>query len=190
MLNIDYNQKNLQIMNTPTLTLRPRFRFKTDLTRSQIVERFREELNQNNPKKFSGVMTDFHIEVKFPPERQRIWTPHLEIGLEEDLQDQKTIVRVLLAPASTIWTLIMFFTITISTAVFIGLMLGVSQMMVDNEPWAFYVVPFGLTILLILYLVARQGRTLARAEMPELKAFADQVFHCDCLQVASKYHTQ
>ncbi|MFN3315498.1 MAG: hypothetical protein ACK40K_01715, partial [Raineya sp.] len=73
-------------MDTNTLSLRPRFQFKTELTRSQIIERFRHELANNNPHNFSGVMTEHHIEIKFPPEKQRIWTPHLEINLEEDLQ--------------------------------------------------------------------------------------------------------
>ena len=170
-------------MDTASLELRPRFRFKTEFSRSQVIERFKEELSQNNPNEFSGVLTDFHIEVRFPTTKQRVWTPHMEVSLEEDLQEQKTIVRVLLAPASTIWTLIMFFTITISTAIFIGLMLGLSQVMIDNEPWAFYIIPLGLLFLLFLYLIARQGRILARKEMPELKAFADQVFRCDCLQI-------
>jgi hypothetical protein len=168
-------------MNTETFVLRPRFRFYSKMSRTEIVEKFRKELSENNPNRFIGMLTDFHIQVSFPPEVHKLWTPNMEIGLEENLQDGTTLVRVLLAPVSTIWTLIMFFAVTISTAVFIGIMLGISQWMIDSEPWAFYVVPFGLAALLILYLIARQGRTLARAEMPQLKQFADQVFECDCM---------
>jgi len=173
-------------MDKNLLPLRPRFRFSTDLSRAEVIERLRQELSQNNPEGFKGILADYHIEIFYPPQKQRVWTPHLEISLEEDLSERKTFVRILLAPASTIWTLIMFFTITISTTVFIGLMLGISQVMLQNEPWAFYVVPLGLVALLALYLIARQGRILARKEMPKLKAFADQVFQCDCLGESQK----
>jgi hypothetical protein len=63
-------------------------------------------------------------------------------------------------------------------------MLGISQVMIEQEPWGFYVAGLCTVVLLGLYLIARQGRLLARKEMPELKKFADQVFECDCLMKA------
>ncbi|MDX1903157.1 MAG: hypothetical protein SFU27_03265 [Thermonemataceae bacterium] len=168
-------------MNTEVLQLRPRFRFHTEMTQREIMDSFQQELTHNNPDNFSAILTDYHIHVSFPKETQRLWTPTMEISMEKNLQNNETLVRVLLAPASNIWMIIMFFTITTSTAVFIGLMLGISQLMIDNEPWAFYVIPIGIAFLTFLYLSARQGRELARKEMPRLKKFADQVFHCDCI---------
>jgi len=168
-------------MNTETLQLRPRFRFHTEMTQADIMDSFQHELTHNNPDKLNAILTDYHIHVSFPKESQRLWTPTMEISMEKNLQTSETLVRVLLAPASQIWMVIMFFAITTSTAVFIGLMLGISQVMIDNEPWAFYVMPIGIAFLAFLYITARQGRELARKDMPKLKKFADQVFHCDCM---------
>jgi hypothetical protein len=169
------------LMNTNDLKLRPRFHFNTSMSRDEIVEKFRKELSENNPHQFTGMLTDFHIQIKFPAHLHKLWTPHMEINLEENLQDKSTSVRVLLAPVSTIWTLIVFLGIVVSTSIFIGLMLGVSQWMIEQEKWGFYIVGFGSIVLALLYLIARQGRTLSRKEMPQLKEFADQVFECDCM---------
>lgn len=172
------------LMNSQSLALRPRFRFTSEMSRSQIIDKFRKELNENNPQGFTGVLTDHHIQIRFPAHKHRLWTPYMEISLEENLQDNSTLVRVLLTPVSPIWTLIAFLLIVTSTSIFISLMLGVSQLMIEQEPWGFYVAGLCTVFLLLLYLIARQGRVLARKEMPELKKFADQVFECDCLMKA------
>ncbi len=173
------------LMDAQSLALRPRFRFKSEMSRNEIIEKFRKELNENNPEGFTGVLTDFHIQIRFPAHKHRLWTPYMEIGLEENLQDKTTLVRVLLTPVSPIWTLVAFLLIVASTSIFISLMLGISQIMIEQEPWGFYVAGLCTLILVGLYLIARQGQVLARKEMPILKKFADQVFECDCLMKAS-----
>ncbi len=172
------------LMDAQSLALRPRFRFTSEMSRNEIVEKFRKELNENNPEGFTGVLTDFHIQIRFPAHKHRLWTPYMEIALEENLQDRTTLVRVLLTPISPIWMLIMFLLIVTSTSIFISLMLGISQIMIEQEPWGFYLAGLCAVVLLGLYLIARQGRLLARKEMPALKKFADQVFGCDCLMKA------
>ena len=91
-------------------------------------------------------------------------------------------VRCLIAPAPKVWTLFMFGYIGFGVIAFLGSMLGFSQWTLKQTPWGFWLVLAGGVGMIILWLLALEGKKLAKDEMIELKTFVDEVFGCDCLK--------
>lgn len=163
------------------IEMRPRFRFESPLSMRDIVGKFRHKLQNDNPMRFHASLLDFHIVVKYPKEKRHFWSPQLDISLEENLETGKTLLRCMLAPAPSVWTMFMFFYAVTGFAALIGLMLGISQISLDHWAWGFFVMGGGLIGIVVLWLLAKEGQHLAKDESWQLKQFIDEALDCDCM---------
>lgn len=109
-----------------------------------------------------------HLLLKIHPSKKHFWSPQLDISLEE-IENQKTIVRCLVAPEAGVWTMFMFIYTITGFAAFIGLMLGMSQWSLERDLWGFYVALGSLVLGIVFYFIAQFGKKLADEEMRSLK---------------------
>ena len=97
------------------IQIRPRFNIEVELSKNEIKERIKSEIKRSSGK-CDGKILDNHIVLKIPTDQQQFWSP--ELSIEFDELENKSLLRCLLGPKSTVWTLFATF---YGFSVFIGL---------------------------------------------------------------------
>jgi len=148
--------------------LRPRFKFEVDLAESNVIEIVKKEVEQLDPEQFVSTIIQGHLLLKIHPSKKHFWSPQMDVSLEE-LGEQKTLIRCLIAPEASVWTGFMFIYTITGFGAFIGLMLGLSQWSLERDIWGFYVSTGSLLLGILFYFVAQFGKKLGKEEMISLK---------------------
>ncbi len=164
-------------------TLRPRYKFSTELTAEAIRGGLKTALKDKSVNEFElqHRSVSNHLIISFPQKHKHFWSPTLDVNLE-DGQNGKTTVRVLIGPEPSIWTMFMFFYTLGGLAMVAGLVLGYSQWTLGKGVMALWLIPVGFAIVLFFYLAALGGKSKAQHQMKILKTFMEEaigqpVFH-------------
>jgi len=153
------------------LRIRPRFKEEITITPEQIKEKMKQALSENK-NTCHGKIVQNHVILSIPPDQQHYWSPQLSIELEA--KDSGTIIRGLYGPKPAVWTLFVFFYSAIGFFTLMGLIYGLSQMMLKMDPFALWSVPIGGLIIVGLFVVSKIGQGLSQNQMHQLKAFIDK----------------
>ena len=92
----------------------------------------------------------------------------------EPRPDKTSLVRVLIGPEPSVWTLFMFFYTVGGLAITLGLVFGTSQYMLGHSTWWFMLIPAGLLLMGFFYFAGLAGKSKASEQMLELKSFVEQ----------------
>ncbi len=164
-------------------TLRPRYRFSTNLTSDDIRSGLKAALKDKaiNEYELQYRSVRHHLIILFPQKHRHFWSPTLDVNMETNPQG-KTIVRVLIGPEPSIWTMFMFMYTLGGLAMTAGLVLGYSQWSLGKGVVALWLIPIGFAIILFFYLAALGGKSKAQLQMKILKSFMEEaigqpVFH-------------
>ncbi|GAB5539918.1 MAG: hypothetical protein Salg2KO_20210 [Salibacteraceae bacterium] len=170
-----------------TFEFRPRYKFHSDLTIEEVSTRILD--HSPSTESHIGVKTvQGHLVLKFTADVSHFWTPHMDVNLEidPDHEDKKVLVRCLIAPAPTVWTMFMFAYGLFGFACFVGLTLSMSQWTLEKPIWGFWILLAGLIGIGLMYFTSYEGKKLSRNEMIQLKQFVDDALGCDCIALAEK----
>lgn len=148
------------------LRLRPRFRELVNMTPDTVKNRIRETL-EGNSDKWSGKIVDNHIILKIPIQQQHYWSPQLTLELEN--QDGRTLIRGLFGPKPGVWTMFVFFYSAIGFLTLMALIFGLSQMMLNMEPYGLWAVPIGIVLLTGFFVMSKVGQRLGNDQMHQLR---------------------
>jgi len=159
-------------MSSP-LEFRPRFKFEISLSQQEIADRLKQKLEDQNPDKLRWSKVSYHIILRTNPETRHFWSPQLDINMEQ-IDEQHTLVRCLIGPVPTVWTMYVFLYGALGLGALVSIMAGFSQYALNQNPWAFWFLPFCLVGLALMVLFAQFGQRLARDEMRLLKNFLDE----------------
>ena len=150
--------------------LRPRFRIDFEESEENLIERFKENLNDGECKYCSKIV-DQHIVIDVPFDEDHFWSPQLNIEVVKG-DSSESIVKGLFGPKPQVWTLFMFlhFAVGITFLVFLTLL---------YVRWSFessLIFPTIMVIALpiiwvVLYVFGRWGRRQGRKQMEELHDF-------------------
>ena len=156
-------------MNTQdnTLRLRPRFKEKYTLSSDEIKQRIRYSLTENKDK-WQGEIVDNHIILKIPKHQQHYWSPQLTMELED--QQGETLIRGLFGPKPSVWTMFVFFYSSVGFLTLMGLIFGMSQMMLKMDPYGLWSVPIGLILLVGFFVMSKIGQRMSQEQMHQLNA--------------------
>jgi hypothetical protein len=152
------------------ISIRPRFREEVGLSPSDIKQKIQMALDSSR-EICLGKMVDNHVILKIPKSRQHYWSPQLTLELEEI--EKGTLIRGLFGPKPGVWTMFVFLYSAIGFLTLMGLMFGLSQMMLKMEAYAMWSVPVGLLLLATLFITSKVGQKLGRDQMEVLKKFVD-----------------
>lgn len=148
------------------IAIRPRFIIETDMPKYELITRITEEITSCNGKCEINLVKN-HIIFKIPENMQHFWSPELSIEIEE--RKGISVLRCILGPRSSLWTLFAtFYGVSAFTGI-IGLVLGFSQWSIGNYPSGFWLVPVSIVLIAIAYIVALTGQKLSYNEMLFLK---------------------
>ncbi|MEZ4721962.1 MAG: hypothetical protein R2813_08820 [Flavobacteriales bacterium] len=125
-----------------------------------------------------------HVVLTIPESKRHFWSPHMDVALEVDPDNGQTLVRCLIGPMPTVWTMFMFFYGFFGFMGFVGLTLGLSQWTLQNSMWGFWLIPVSLIGMAIMWFISYEGKKLAHDEMWMLKHFVDEALACDCFKMA------
>jgi len=151
-----------------TLRIRPRFRESVRLSSDQIKSNIRESLS-NNPEICTGEIVDHHVILKIPKPQQHYWSPQLNLELEESKKG--TLIRGLFGPKPSVWTMFVFFYSAFGFLTLLGLLLGLSQMMLKMQAYGLWAVPVGIVLLTGLFILSKVGQNLGKKQMHQLHDF-------------------
>lgn len=149
-----------------------------------IVEKINKRADAENPE---GILVKYvhnHLILDFPTNTKKLYSPQMDINLEFDKEKNQVLVRCLIGPSSSVWTLFMFFYGLLGFVALIGLMIGSSQWSMDKFAWGFWLF-FGALILGgVLHMASLYAQRLSYDEMTKMKLFLDRALDCDCFQVS------
>ena len=150
--------------------LRPRFKMEFEENEEQLIEKFKDNLN-NEECKYCSKIVDGHIVIDVPKEENHFWSPQLNIEVEK-IDDEKSIVKGLFGPKPTVWTLFMFIHFGVGVA-FIGfsIMWYVKYMIKEDTTFAMVMVIALPVFWFILYFIGRIGKKTGHKQMDELHKF-------------------
>jgi len=149
------------------LRLRPRFKEKVQLRSNEIKTRIRNSLEKNG-EKWLGKIVDDHIILRIPENQQHFWSPQLTLELED--QNDETLIRGLFGPKPGVWTMFVFFYSSVGFLTLMGLIFGLSQMMLKMDAYGLWSLPVGSSILFGLFILSKLGQRLSREQMYQLNS--------------------
>lgn len=165
---------------------RPRYKFFVPQAPEAIQGAISIKAKDRNPDRIIVRKTRDHMVLDIPNEDRHFWSPHMDLNVERDQELNATLVRCLIGPSPTVWTMFMFFYGLFGFIGFVGLMLGMSQWTLSTEMWGFWFVPVSFLGMGLMYYVSNKGKELSRTEMIRLKSFVDDALGCDCLALANQ----
>lgn len=165
------------------LGFRPRFKFGTPLSAPEIVERILRRIATDNPHGLGQRNAHYHLTLHFPHAQAHMWTPQLDLDLEEDAKGGTT-VRCLIGPASNVWMLFAAGYLALALLGLTGLTLGLAQLSLENTPWGFWALPMAMFGIAGMMYLAYTGQRRAHDDMRTLKEFVDGSLGCDRFKLA------
>ena len=115
---------------------------------------------------------DDHLILDIPIHDRHYWSPQLSLRVEEAEDDPtQSIVRGLIGPRPAVWTLFMFFYLTVGV-VGTGLaMWGFSKWMLGNFSHLIWALPIAILVNLTAYRAGKMGEELGQDQVEILKGF-------------------
>lgn len=152
--------------------VRPRLKYISNFPQEEIRNRIREGLKNSelNSYELQYRTTHGHMLISFPGKHRHFWSPTMDINLEKT-REEKIMIRVLMGPEASIWTMFMFFYTLGGLAILAGLILGYSQYILDKGATWLFLIPAGIAIMLFFYLAALSGKTKAKGQMELMLQF-------------------
>ena len=145
--------------------IRPRFREQIDLSSEEIKKRINIALKEEKDS-WLGKIVDNHVILKIPQKDQHYWSPQLTLELEEE--NGQTLIRGLFGPKPGVWTMFVFFYSAIGFLTLMGLIFGLSQMMLKMDAYGLWSFPVGAVLLIGLFITSKIGQRLGKEQMRRL----------------------
>jgi hypothetical protein len=150
---------------------RPVFEYKVSTSQPQALQQMRRALEDSDAPirwKFVGS----HLVIWFDDSQRHFWSPWFDVELRDDSGQTRIFGRF--SPHPSIWTGFMLAWLASLVLFFFSLVVGISQQLIAQQPWGYYLLPVWLGVALVLWLVARTGQRLAESEMQLLRQLLDK----------------
>ena len=154
-----------------TVEIRPRFQRQYPATAPQVIHRLSEALEHSDGS-IQGSVMDHHIVLRIPVEEQHYWSPQLSLTIDDHPQGG-ALIRGLYGPRPSVWLMFVFLYSSLGAISLFIAITGFSQLSLGMPAPALWALPVAAGIALVLYLFAKAGERLGRAEMHRLRNFMD-----------------
>ena len=153
--------------------IRLRLRFFKDVEDNiDVVRQKFVDYAMNLPSGFLIKIRPNHIQFTIQGEKQKYWSPHLSIELEEKEGNEKnaTHIRGLFGPAQTLWTFFMFLHFIVAGIFTLFGMFAYSNYTLKEPMMMDFIIMFFMVFIwFLLYIIARQTRKNGYGQMEELE---------------------
>lgn len=157
--------------------IRPRYKFRNAASVSELDATLNRVMKENAERWPLNVrQTTGHRIFSYRPPAKHLWSPEMDLNLEEDKDNGGTIIRVLIGPASAVWTFFMFLYSICAIVLFGGFILSYSQYALGKDIWGFWLIPISVFMAIAVFLAGYWGKKRARRQMINFKKFFDRAF--------------
>ncbi|MDF1815877.1 MAG: hypothetical protein P1V20_27000 [Verrucomicrobiales bacterium] len=146
------------------LRLRPKFvqtvALAPEAVQSRIASHFREgEFRSFEVKQFPGFTA-----IRIPEEDRHFWSPRLNLSISNEERDD-TLIEGLYGPNANVWALLLFGYLMLGFGAIIGGIVAYVQYAISRGSWGVWVFGASTIGLVLLYLIARMGRTVGERQV-------------------------
>jgi hypothetical protein len=141
--------------------LRPRFELVAPFAPEEVVSRLRDAVERPGATWPGKVFAD-HAVLHVPRADQRIYSPFL--SLDVSAHSEGSIVRGLISPKPSIWTLFAATYAVCGFGAFFALALAWAQYTMGTPMWGFWLVPVMAVGIVLTYAAALYGQHLGRTQ--------------------------
>lgn len=156
---------------------RPRFKIFTEISRDEYAIYLKRFLKERSLEFEGNVNREVAI-ITVRSEQNNYWNPCLSLRTETDPEENKTVIRGIFGPTSSVWTFFMFlnFIFGIMWMVAITIWYVEKQIKSNDFPWALTFSIIMLVCLALTFAAARIGKWKGKKQMQQLRAFAEAIY--------------
>ena len=144
--------------------LRPRFKLDLAGTVDDEIARVETAVADPASRCVSRTLGN-HVDITVVPEDRHFWSPCVHLDFRDS--GDGVAVHGLIGPHPNVWTMFAFAYITIASATAFAVMLGLTQLWLDEHAWGLWIVPAGAVLCIAMYAFSQIGQRLA-AEQTKL----------------------
>lgn len=126
---------------------------------------------KNKNKKIGGYITNDICMFRIREAKENVWSPCLQLKIEEDEYDQCTYVRGLFGPKPSIWTLFSFLYFGSMVMGILSLCFYIASLSFESYPIFLVLGVFFIALFIGLFFVSKLGQYSTRNQMRLLKTF-------------------
>ncbi len=153
-----------------TIRTRPRFVYESHLSKERFLDLLKDYFRKKN-KTIGGFVTNDISLFRIRETKDSIWSPCLQLMIEEDPYDKVTYVRGLFGPRPSIWTMFSFFYFGSMVLGLLAFCFYFASLSFSPMPYLLYVGLFFSGLILALFFTSKLGQASTRNQMRLLKTF-------------------
>ncbi len=157
-----------EILNT--IRTRPRFVYESQLSKDDYLNLLDTYFKKKN-KKIGGYITQQLSYFRIRQAKDSIWSPCLQLKVEEDPYDGVTYVRGLFGPKPSIWTLFSFIYFGSMALGSLSFLLYATSLSFKPMPFLLYIGFFFTFVVIIAFMTSKIGQSKTKNQMRLLKTF-------------------
>lgn len=150
--------------------LRPRFHHLTDSEFEEIRSMVEQEIKTRGATCKLDIRKG-HISVKIPEDQRHFWSPQLDLMIEKEEDDDKTIIRGHYGPNPNTWALFTYGYVILGILfVFVGIW-GMAKLTLGKQAYELWILLGIAGLAVLLYIIAQFGQKLGAEQMYTLHFF-------------------
>jgi hypothetical protein len=160
--------------------IRPRFKLESPVPKEELMEVVIHYLKQDDTLVFNTYQR--FIKISVPSKDQHYWSPLLSLSFNQE--KGRTLIRGVIGPKESIWTMFMFFYISLAVAGFFGSMYALVKWQINDDKSFLVIIPIVTILLLSVFYTSKYGKTEAHTQtLHLLRALRKAVDTVECTRV-------
>ena len=151
----------------------PRFRLRVAALPDSLFEEIKQTAIQDNT--VSGTFAEKYTILRIPSWERHYWSPELQLqAFPCNEKPNNTVIRCVIGPTQSVWVMFTFFYAITGLLTLFGGMFGLVQYSISKESTFLWILPFGVIMLITLFIISKIGQRKARNQTLHLVSF---LFH-------------
>lgn len=161
-------------------SIRPRFKLESPVVKEELMEVILHHIKQDDTLVYNTY--DRFIKISVPEKEQHYWSPVLSLSFEQE--KERSLIRGVIGPKETIWTMFTFFYISLAVAGFFCSMYALVKWQVNDEKGFLVLIPIITVLLLSVFFTSKYGKVQAHTQtLHLLRALRKSVDAVECTRV-------
>ncbi len=144
--------------------MRPRFAYDFPISQDRAIELLKGIMDTNDHP-IEGRIAGNHLMLVIPVKDRHFWSPWLNIETLSSEEPEHITIKGRFAPNPSVWTGFMFAYSTLAVLASLAFVFGLSQLVLQNTAWAFYLIIPAVLIAAVMYWASLVGQHLAQNQM-------------------------
>ncbi len=150
--------------------MRPKFVIRVALPAEEVLQRM-DHFFAHGSRKIRGRVLGRHMYLTVPRERQRFWSPTLDVDVLPD--ERGCELRGYFGPLPNVWTMFLAMYAVLILVGGAALLIACSQFILGQSPSALLALPLCILLAGLLYLASLSGQKISADQIREIRTALD-----------------